>query len=45
MLTMNQRERTRSRYSRFATVNILSMAGHPCLDALGADTLEEDLVQ
>jgi hypothetical protein len=42
---MNQRERTRSRYSRFATVNSLSMSGHPRLDALRADTLKEDLMQ
>ena len=43
---MNQRERTRSRYSRLATIKIfLSMTGHPRLDALGTDTLEEDLVK
>ena len=46
VITMNQRDRTRSRYSRLATMKIfLSMAGHPCLDARGADTLEEDLME
>src|SRR5262249_32161784 len=45
VLRMNQRERTRSRYSRFATVSSLSMAGHPRLDARGADTLKEDLME
>ena len=44
--TMNQRERTRSRYSRLATMkNFLSMAGHPRFDARGADALEEDLME
>src|SRR4051812_5979584 len=45
VLMMNQRERTRSRYSRLATTKSLPMAGHPCLDARRADTLEEDLMQ
>src|SRR5262249_48286256 len=48
VITMNQRDRTRSVYSRFATTNILArlpMAGHPCFDAGGADALEENLVQ
>src|SRR5689334_24757040 len=42
----NVRERTRSRYSRLATMRIfLSMARHPRFDAARADALEEDLVQ
>src|SRR5438128_9131502 len=44
--TTNQRVRTRSRYSRFATMRIfLSMARHPGLDAFGTDTLDEDLME
>src|SRR5689334_22123662 len=43
---MNHRVRTRSRYSRLATMKtFLSMAGHPRLDALGTDTFEEDLMK
>src|SRR5262245_28650164 len=43
---MNQRERTRSRNSRFATMKILlSMARHPRLDASSADALQEDLME
>jgi len=45
VITTNQRERTRSRYSRFATTQNLSMTGHPRLDALGADTLDENLME
>src|SRR4029077_16010870 len=45
VITTNQRERTRSRYSRFATTQNLSMTGHPRLDALGADTLDENLMK
>ena len=46
VITTNQRDRTRSRYSRLATMKIfLSMARHPRLDARGADTLEEDLME
>src|SRR5689334_4206209 len=45
VITMNQRDRTRSRYSRFATTQNLSMARHPRLDALGADTLDENLMK
>src|SRR4029079_5387039 len=42
----NVRERTRSRYSRLATMRILlAMAGHPGLDAARADTLDDDLGQ
>src|SRR5690349_13724434 len=42
----NVRERTRSRYSRLATIRILlAMARHSGLDAARADTLDEDLVQ
>src|SRR6185437_6828670 len=43
--TMNQRERTRSRYSRFATTKNLSMAGHPRFDAGHADALNEYLME
>ena len=40
------RVRTRSRYSRFATMKIfLSMAAHPLFDAGHADALEEDLME
>src|SRR6185437_3359908 len=43
---MNQRERTRSMYSRFATaINLLSMSGQPLFDASRADALQEDLMQ
>src|ERR1700749_3734795 len=45
VMTRNHRERTRSRYSRLATTKSLPMAGHPLLDARGADALQEDLVQ
>ena len=45
VMITNKRDRTRSRYSRFATTQNLSMAGHSRLDALGADTLEEDLME
>src|SRR5215831_18536024 len=45
-MIMNARVRTRSRYSRLATMRtFLSMARHPRLDARGADTLEEDLME
>src|SRR5437762_3427751 len=43
--TRNHFERTRSRYSRLKTTNILPMAGHPGLDTLGADPIEEDLLE
>src|SRR6185437_10724152 len=44
--TMKERERTRSRYSRLATIRILlAMAGHPRFDAGHADALDEDLVE
>src|SRR5258705_2498682 len=42
---MNQRERTRSRYSRLKTTNSLPMTAHSLLDPARADALEEDLVQ
>ena len=45
VLKMNHFERTRSRYSRLMTTKSLSMAGHPRLDARGADRVEEDLVE
>src|SRR5438105_4125466 len=45
VITTNQRERTRSRYSRFATTQNLSMTGHPRSDALRADTLDENLME
>src|SRR5262245_6304523 len=38
---MNHLDRTRSRYSRLKTTQALPMAGHPRLDAGGADALEE----
>src|SRR5688572_5474244 len=42
----NHFDRTRSRYSRLKTTNVLlAMAGHSLLDALRADPLQEDLVQ
>src|SRR5512146_1889575 len=42
----NQRERTRSMYSRLVTMNIfLSMAGHPRFDATRADALQEDFME
>jgi hypothetical protein len=42
---MNQRDRTRSRYSRLNTTISLPMSRHPLLDAARPDTLQEDLVQ
>src|SRR5438874_155351 len=46
VITTNSRVRTRSRYSRLATMRIfLSMAGHPLLDAARAHAVDEDLVQ
>src|SRR3954468_22896318 len=42
----NVRDRTRSRYSRLATMRILlAMARHPRLDAACADSLKKNLVQ
>src|SRR3954469_20284131 len=45
VMMTNHLERTRSMNSRLMTTNSLSMAGHPLFDALGADTLNEDLMQ
>src|SRR5947208_413691 len=42
---MNQRERTRSRYSRLNTTSSLPMSGHPLLHPVRAHTLEKDLMQ
>src|SRR6185503_11327683 len=47
VMTRNQRERTRSVNSRFATISSLlsAMSAHPRLHAGHADALQEDLVQ
>src|SRR4051794_20858375 len=45
VMMTNHLERTRSMNSRLMTTNSLSMAGHPLFDALGADALNEDLVE
>src|SRR5688500_9067634 len=42
---MNHLVRTRSMYSRLMTAQSLPMARHPRLHALGADFLQEDLMQ
>src|SRR5579885_2161928 len=46
VMMRNDFDRTRSKYSRFATtIILLAMSGQPRFDAGGADTLEEDLMQ
>src|SRR5437763_4655331 len=45
VIITNHRERTRSRYSRLATTQNLSMTGHPRLDAACADAFDENLMK